>query len=214
GGPGFGNGLIDLFDDALLEQGLIDTTIRIFDSSRTLPLSSLFIGGAYAFSPHDTVIYHKVIYAVGQGGVIQDPYPQVDSTRKINGPSDTLTLVPGYFGQGTYRYGYHLPFDSNGAVYAPIWNNFWLTENLENLLDTATNKLNNVNIWVGTTSEARFNYYQQTQSWINTLTNPPYNYDVKVYSYQGVPGNPATKDEYLYDLMREMLIFHSNSFGN
>jgi len=218
GGPGFGNGLIDLFDDALMEQGLLGDSANfrtLFDSSRATPLSNLFIGASYAFSPYDTVIYHQVIFAVGTGGV-QDPYPQVDSTRKMNSSTDSLTLIRGYFGPGTYRYGFNLPFDASGFIppSSNIWNNYWLTENLENLIDTSTNKLNGVNIWIGSTPEAKYNYYQQTQSWITTLTTAPYNYPVTVYDYEGVPGNPADNNQYLYDLLREMLIFHSNSFGN
>jgi hypothetical protein len=89
-----------------------------------------------------------------------------------------------------------------------------MTEDLENLLDTATNKLNGVDIWIGTTDQAKYNYYQQTQSWINTLTSAPYNYTVTERPYQGTPGQPATDGQYLYDLLREMLIFHSENFGN
>jgi hypothetical protein len=215
GGPGFGNGLMDLFDDALLEQGLLGGNIKIFDSSSAWPLSNLFIGGAYAFSPHDTVIYHRVIRPIGPGGVEQDPYPAVDSTLKIDNPADTLTLISGYFSPGTpYRFDFHLPFDANGTVFSPIWDNFWMTEDLENLLDSAANKLNGVDIWVASTSEAKYNYYQQTQSWINTLTSAPYNYPVTEYNYQGETGQPADSYQYTYDLLREMLIFHSNSFGN
>ncbi|HEX2896696.1 MAG TPA: hypothetical protein VHP63_01420, partial [candidate division Zixibacteria bacterium] len=113
-----------------------------------------------------------------------------------------------------YRYDFHLPFTSDGNAYSFIWDNFWMTEDLENLLDTAANKLNGVNLWVATTNEANPNYRQQTLSWINTLNNAPYNYPVTVRNYEGVPGNPASGDQYLYDLLREMLIFHSQSFGN
>jgi hypothetical protein len=213
GGPGYGNGLADLFDDALMEQGLLGGDVRDFDSSRSWPISNMFIGGAFAFSPHDTVIHHRVIRPAGT-----DPFPAVDSTKKFDTTFNS-SLVTGFFSPGTpFRFDYHLPFDGNGnnnaAPFSTLWNNFWLTENLENLLDTATNKLNGVDIWIASTPEAKFNYYQQTQSWINTLTTPPYNYPVTVYNYQGEPGNPADGSQYLYDLMRQMLIFHSKSFGN
>jgi len=218
GAPGLGNGLVDLFDDALMEQGLLNANDSLFrntfDSSSATPLSNMFIGGAFAFSPHDTVIYHHMVRPFATP-IPPDAYPEVDSTLKINNPADTLTKVIGFFGPGTpYRFNYHLPFNANGSVYAPIWDNFWVTENLENLLDTANNKLNGVDIWIGTTNQAKYNFYQQTQSWINTLTSPPYNYTVTERPYQGTPSQPATADQYLYDLLKEMLIFHSESFGN
>ena len=210
GAAGFGNGLIDLFDDALNEQGLLGGNIKNFDSSSSTPLSNMFIAGSYAFSPHDTLVYHHMQFVAGQA-----PHPVVDSTLKIDNPADTLTLVSGFFGPGPpYRFNYHLPFNANGTVYAPIWNNFWMTEDLENLLINSTNQLDSVDIWIGTTSQASYNYYQQTQSWINTLESAPYNYTLTKRPYQGTPGQPATGDQYLYDLLREMLIFHSKSFGN
>ncbi len=214
GGAGFGNGLIELFDDALMEQGLLnapDSIFKTFDSSSAWPLSNMLIGTSLAFSPHDTVIYDRnsstnlIVWTI-------------DSTKKIIDDSTTL-IFPGYTtGGSNYRFKYHLPFTSNGAVYPFIWDNFWMTENLENLLDTARAAgkpgLDSVNIWIATTNQANLNYYQQTQSWISTLTNATYDYPVVVRNYQGVPGNPATGDQYLYDLLREMLIFHSKSFGN
>jgi len=211
GAPGLGNGLVDLFDDALMEQGLLNGNIQNFDSSSAWPLSNMFIGGAYAFSPNDTVIYHHMVRPIGTP-VPPDAYPEVDSTLKID---SALNLITGFFGPGTpYRFDYHLPFNANGSVYAPIWDNFWMTEDLENLLGNATNGLDGVDIWIGTTTQANYNFYQQTQSWINTLTSAPYNYIVTERPYQGTPGQPANGDQYLYDLLKEILIFHSNSFGN
>lgn len=210
GSSGLGNGLIDLFDDALIEQGVLgapnpDSAFKAFDSSSSKPISTMFIGGAFAFSPHDTVIYDTNISS-------NTILFRIDSTDQID---DTVTLISGYFARGnTHRFDFQLPFTSNGTVYSLIWDNFWMSEDLENLLDTATNKLNGVNIWIATSSEAFPNYRQQTLSWINTLTTAPYNYAVTVRNYQGVPGNAATGDQYLYDLLREMLIFHSQSFGN
>ncbi len=211
GAPGLGNGLVDLFDDALMEQGLLGGDIRnLFDSSSSTPLSNMFIGGANAFSPHDTLIYHRMFYPVKS-----TPYPIVDSTLKFDSTYNS-TLITGFFGPGgaPYPFDYHLPFTANGSVYAPIWDNFWMTEDLENLLGNATNGLAGVDIWIGTTNQAKYNFYQQTQSWINTLTSAPYNYTVTERPYQGTPEQPATEDQYLYDLLKEILIFHSKSFGN
>lgn len=207
-GLGYGNGLIDLFDDALNEQGLLNGNIQAFDSSKANPLSSLFIGGSFAFSPYDTVYYET--YAFTPPSTITK---RIDSTRAI--VADSSTLVRGFFVQGSsYRVDYNLPFRANGDTNSFIWNNFWMTENLENLIDTSLNKLNGVDLWIASSPETKYNYYQQTQSWINTLTGAPYNYNVTVRPYEGTPGNPATDYQYMYDLLREILIFHSNSFGN
>ena len=208
GGPQPGNGLIDLFHDALNEQGLLGGTLQDFDSSSAWPISNLFIGAAYAFSPADTVIFDSNT----NSNVGQLPFYRIDSAY---GFDDTIsTYIDGFNGPRAQKFDYLLPFTADGNVYPDIWNNYWLTENLENLIDSSTNKLNGVNLWFATTTEAKLNYYQQTQSWISTLTSPPYVYNVIEKQYQGIPGNPASGDQYVYDLLREMLIFHSNSFGN
>ena len=209
GGAGFGGGLADLFVDALMEQNLLGQNLQDFDSSSAWPISNLFIGAAFAFSPEDTVLFdHNSNTNPGAR-----PVWVMDSTYGFDSLSPTL--ITGYNALGgAHRFDYLLPFDANGNAVPDIWNNYWLTENLENLIDSSTNKLDSVNIWFATTTESELNYYQQTQSWINTLTNPPYVYSVTEKKYLGTAGNPASGDQYVYDLLREMLIFHSNSFGN
>jgi hypothetical protein len=211
-GLGYGNGLIDLFDDALIEQGLLNGNLQNFDSSKANPLSSMFIGGSYAFSPHDTLYFDTVSYITNSSGDTLGVSKSIDSTRFID---DSASLIQGFFvGGSSLRADYHLPFTSAGVPDTLIWPQFWLTENLENLIDTSLNKLNGVDIWVGTSPETRYNFHEQTLSWVNTLTSAPYNYTVTLRQLEGVPGNPATHYEYIYDLLREILIFHSNSFGN
>jgi hypothetical protein len=63
------SGLIDLFGPALTEQGLLGqaTWNDDFDSASVWPTSNLLIGGALAFSPHDTAL-------------------TLDITMTINGP--------------------------------------------------------------------------------------------------------------------------------
>ena len=201
----FGNGLVDLFKDALMEQNLLNGNLQNFDSSSAWPISNLFIGAAYAFSPADTVIFDRKT-ASGP-----PPVYKVDSTY---GFVDSLspTLITGFNSPNGTRFDYLLPFTADGNAYPDIWMNYWLTENLEDLIDSSTNKLNGVNLWFATTTESKLNYYQQTQSWINTLG--AYNDSIVEKRYEGIPGNPASGSQYVYDLLREMLIFHSNSFGN
>ncbi len=168
-----------------------------FDSLSSYPLSRLFIGGSIAFSPHDTVIYTPA-YNV----------PQIDS---VIGVTDTMTLCPDVVGVDANDLDFHLPFDSLGQMWAPIWDGLWVPNNLENLLAADTSALRGVNIWIATSPEARLGYHEQTTSWISTLQNS--NHAVTTMTYNGYAGNPAYGDEYVYDLLKEILIFHSESFG-
>lgn len=255
-GPSGSGGFIELFDDALIEQGLlggttdppvldtfywrcdsfnvdlecvdstqvpqdsawdflhVDTTYppswrAKFDSSGAWHLSRLFIGAALAFSPHDTLIDTTGVY---------QPW---DTTYRIRIPDsqrfvidDSITLITEIVKEDQFNFDFHLPFDSTGTPYPLIWN-MWLENNLERiLLNKGPGQLRGVKMWFGTTPEFGFgNYRQQTRSWIEWLRGSAVDpSQIQVKEYSGYPGNPATNDQYMYDVMRDMLIFHSKSF--
>ena len=128
--------------------------------------------------------------------------------------TDTTTLISDVvFGTKGISSDFHLPFDGNGNAYDPIWQ-LWTRNNLENLLVArgGAAALSGTEIFIATTPEVRYGFYDMTQSFISTLSDPPNNIKVEVYEYAGYDGNPATHDQYLYQIMREMLIFHSNNF--
>jgi len=194
-----------------------------FDSSRTMPISQMFIGGSLAFSPDDTLLAYTrtVIESPGLpgGGRIE---VEVDSRARI---SDGLppvgteweTLITGIVKGDLLISGvpegfdFHLPFDSAGDVYPPIWSR-WMANNLDSLHQQAANSLDNVNIWVATNAGARWSYDQMTQSWLAYLRSQ--NVPFEEYKYSGYTDEVVEGDEFLFDLLREMLIFHSESFGD
>lgn len=200
------SGFIDLFDDAITQQGGI-ASLRQFDSVSTWPLSRMFIGGGLAFSPHDTAIdftasWHENLQELQV--TILARYVITDSTTLV----DSLIT-----GEDEDNLDFHLPFDLTGAVYQPIWD-MWVAQNLENLLNPTDDQLSGVNIWIASSPEEEYGFYDQAQSWISTLEGAPYNYPVTDTVIFGYDGNPATNDQYVYDLMRQMLIFHSDNFGD
>jgi hypothetical protein len=207
-GPDGNSGLKSLFDVALQEQGLTPATFKAnFDSSSAWPVSSMFIGGSLAFSPHDTLMTYDVAIT-GLGGQTRD-------TTFINARwtlGDTVSLISGIIKEDQGAWQFHLPFDGSGNVNQPIWD-LWMRNDLATLLsDAGAGALGGVNQWIGTSPEARFGFHQMTMSWVSTLqTN---GYSPEVYQYDGYDGKPATGNEYVYDLIREMLIFHSQSFGD
>ncbi len=196
-------GFIPYFPTALAEQGLDASTFKQFDSSGAWHLSRLFIGGAIAFSPHDTAIDDSIRIL---GSTI---LRFVTNRYQI---TDTNTLISDVVTEDNFNFDFHLPFDGTGQVYTPIWN-LWLKNNLENILaDQGPAALNGTDMYIVSTPEANYGYYEQTQSWIATLTNSPYNYNVETKEYTGYSGNPATNDQYMYDLLRGILKFHDRKF--
>ncbi|MEA2031438.1 MAG: alpha/beta hydrolase-fold protein [candidate division Zixibacteria bacterium] len=230
------SGFENLFESVLAEQGLLnytpvnDTTwTDLFDSLSIYPNSRMFIGGALAFSPHDTL----VIPFGARGFPPKTPIPMIDTlfdTSSVEGEwvvdtiidtlrwqiEDTVTLCTEIVNTDENDFEFHLPFDSAGKPYEPIWDSLWLPNNLENMLDTyGDNCLEDVGIWIATTqdpSEQSRTFGYQTRSWIETLEGKGLLEQENVFEYSGYEGNPATNDQYIYDLLREMLIFHSRNF--
>ncbi|MCD6250649.1 MAG: hypothetical protein J7J98_09995 [candidate division Zixibacteria bacterium] len=235
-GPLDFNGLTSLFDDALAEQHAhyalnpeLDTSgtplpfdfRRDFDSSLMMPISQMFIGGALAFSPDDTAITYdrdvdctvnpttdSVFCILSLDTLVQE---RISDTL-----TDSSTFISNLIKSGVKtRYlelDFHLPFDATGAVYNPIWDR-WMANNLENMHEAVGGSpLADVNMWFGSNPGAKWGYYNMTQSWIDYCRTQ--GYSVEEYKYSSYTNDPVTGDEYLFDILREMLIFHSNSFGD
>ena len=217
GGPGRGAGLIDLMDTVLLtEQTHLNANNfnHAFDSSSTCPVSRMFIGGALAFTPHDTMLDYDTIIRERTPN-LGDYYVSIiidDQTRGL--PSyiitDSVTLIDSIIMEDANNFDFHLPFSFTEKPYAPIWD-IWLENNLESLL-AASNGLDNADIWIGTSPQARYGFHNQTMSWYETLEADAGVETPVLRTYTGYEGNPAEDNEFLYELLREMLIFHSQSF--
>jgi hypothetical protein len=178
-------------------------TFQKFDSGDgfvTLPLSRLFIGGSIAFSPHDT-------------GVVWDWHPeeplgdparnQLISTEVITDSSTLITNLTDSLSD------YHLPFDSDGVEAPAIWA-LWMNNNLDNLYTPGS--LDGIKVWIANNAAAKWNYGEMTASWIDFLRTQVPDSMLTVHPYSGFDG-PVVNDEYTYDLLREMLKFHSKAFG-
>jgi hypothetical protein len=214
-GPGGGGGLIPLIDSVRLnEQPNLDPQYFKnsptapnnpgFDTASTNPISRMFVGGSIAFSPHDTNLTYSLTF----------PNPSTISLTVLSRDqiSDSTTLMPNIIDQQNYNLHFHLPFDSTFTLYQPTWNR-WLANDLERLHNASPTPqpLANVDIWLATTDQARWGFDDMTVSWMRTLRG--LGYVVEDYPYEGYEGNPAEGGEYVYDLLRQMLLFHNEAFG-
>ncbi len=242
-----------LFDSVLIEQEArylldpsIDTVVtgtdtsfntvpfsyhRDFDSSHTMPISQMFIGGSLAFSPNDTLVdFERRIDTIQV--VVVPPSDTVWVTRasfivhstariadeSLPGGGDSTTFIsdlirPSDLQTRGFDFDFHLPFDSTGAVYPPIWSR-WMANNLDSLYEAAgASPLAGVNIWIGSNPHAKWGYHEMTQSWIDFLRAQADPISIQEYQYCSYTEEPIVEDEYLFDILREMLIFHSDNFG-
>jgi hypothetical protein len=232
------HGLMSLFDDALAEQHAhyalnpeMDDSEpplplpfdfrRDFDSSLTMPISQMFIGGALAFSPDDTMItYDRVVDTAvdNQTGLIVCTMhlDDVIQERISDTLTDSATFISSLIiaGEKTrwLELDFHLPFNATGATHYPIWDR-WMANNLEDMHEAVGGSpMADVNMWFAVNRDAEWGYYDMTQSWITYCRAQ--GYSLEEYEYSSFNDDPVTGDEYLFDILREMLIFHSNNFGD
>lgn len=211
------SGLIPQFRTAMNEQYAYRREAREnvkFDSLTPSPISRILLGGALAFSPKDTSVTFQYTNSGGRVRIIEN------SRRSV---ADTFTVVNNLVisGRSYHQFDPCMPFfvDSAhapnlpGDIYAPIWG-LWLRNNLDSLYNRAGGTpLAGVSMFFATSPESPFSYYPMTQSWISFLEGQGLGSQITKYSYLGVNGVPAGDGRYLYDLLRKMLKFHSDNFG-
>jgi S-formylglutathione hydrolase FrmB len=175
-------GFVPLFQQVMQDQG--SANYRSLDTSSSKPLNNLFIAAACNYSPHDTG-------TTGDGIVI----------------TDSATYFAPFGSSSTIKF--HLPFDSTGAVYPPIWN-MWLSNNIENILAAYPGALDTTAVFLAASPQADFGYFDQTLAFHDHLTglNKAHQY----LMFNGYSGVPASGNNYTYDMLKKILKFHSDHF--
>ena len=206
------SGLIPLMDSVFAEQpGLTQADFcTAFDTSRSNQISRFFCGASMAFTPHDQNIESLLIEEVVQWvGTL--PQMRITLNDSLRGTApyilmDSTTLVQNVVKEDARNLDFHLPFSYDQRPYQPIWET-WLDNNLESYYTGV--QFPGTDIWFGTSEDAKWGYHDMTMSWANTL-GP--NLVDEIYEYSGSIDRPATGNQYVYDLLRKMLKFHSDSF--
>ncbi len=207
------SGLIDLMDSVFVEQPyLTAANMRsAFDSSSSHPISRFFCGGGLAFTPHDQDLDSLISIEIRQlpSDLTEQRVIHLDSLLRgsiYHILADSTTLIDSLITQDAHDFDFHLPFGPDSIPYFPIWD-IWMEENLENLYTGS--ELMNTDVWMATSTEAKWGYHDMTTSWAATLGQDI----VTVHEYEGYEGRPATGNQYMYDLLRDILKFHSESFN-
>ncbi|HOP06268.1 MAG TPA: hypothetical protein PLF13_03150 [candidate division Zixibacteria bacterium] len=207
-GPDGNGGLIRLMDSVFVENPNLtsDETLRTgIDSSRTYPIARLLMGGSMAFSPHDTLLNWSIRIVSGSQVL------QIDTTTRGKPGyciTDSTSLIEHIVLASSSNLDFHLPFTYSQRPYTPIWGKLWMSQNLDTLLAAST--LEGVDCWIGSGTEFGRTYREQTMSWASTLEDAGLN--PTVFEYTGYEGLSGDNFRYTYELMRQMLIFHNNSF--
>jgi len=196
-------GFVPLFDQVIAN---LETPYAEMDTSYNDPLRNMFFAAATSFSPHDTGYDGRKFYPKDEsiyGEQLLDWH--ADDTFRIE---DLNT----YFepNGATAPIKFHLPFDENGDPYTPIWD-LWLRENCESKLADHPGALDATDVLLYTTPDAPYNFHQQTLDFSSYLTSQGIDHEMRTYT--GYSDYSATGNRYYYDIMAEILKYHSDRFS-
>jgi S-formylglutathione hydrolase FrmB len=152
-------------------------------ASETHPFWLALLAAATSFSPNDT--------------------GAIDANVII----DSVTFFEPSGHSGSLKF--HMPFDSTGAPYEPIWD-LWLDNNVPNMLANNPTSLDSTDLLLIGNPGADYGYYQQTVDFHSDLTTLGKAHEY--YEFSGYEGNPATRYQYTYDMLAKILKFHSDKF--
>ena len=171
------------------------------DTSSSNPQASLVISAAAAFTPQNVSFDIDSLY--------RDVFDQRTFAYDV-----TETLMTD-FRSYKAEYGVHLPYDSAGTRHDYIWD-IWMDNNIANIYaDTdplLAAEFETMNKLLISSSEAVFHYDEQMSAFTNFLSSNNMAYQTKTFT--GTNQLTATANHYLYDLLEDILIFHSNNLNS
>jgi hypothetical protein len=169
------------------------------DTSETNEAMSMIVSAAAAFSPEHTgfrvdSVYYDNFGSLALGFTVTD-------TLEV----DTTTLVA--------KHAVHVPFDHNGVINGTVWG-LWMDHNVDRMYENAAplTKANFVDMkkLLVTVDDSRDLFSEQMTGFMQFLDANGMEYETKHYGGSDVLS--GTADHYLYDILEDILIFHSDNF--
>ncbi len=208
-------GFVELFQQILQNANpATHAEFKQLDTSYSFPLQTMIFAAAASFSPHDTDYINPEWYPYDWQNPTAPQQWNSDDTLRI---TDTLTYFEPFGPISSMKY--HLPFYYNTGVagvnanltYQPIWS-LWLDNNIESILADYPGALDTTDVFLMTTADARFNFYQQTLDFSQHLTSNYPNVNLDLNTYSGYEGYEATGERFFYDILGDLLKYHSDKF--
>lgn len=169
------------------------------DTSEMNPAMSMVISAAAAFSPRDSVFRVDSVYFDNFGSL------SLGFTVTDTASLDTTTLVT--------KHGVHVPFDHAGAINSAVWGR-WLNHNVDSMYENAaplskTNFIGMKKLLI-TVDDSRDRFDEQMSGFMQFLDANGMEYQHKNFNGSNVLS--GTADHYMYDILEDILIFHSDNF--
>jgi hypothetical protein len=200
------SGFITQFQEVINNMTAEGIAYADMDTSSSDPLRNLFFAAATSFSPHDTNY-------TGRFYIIYDPL-DADSDKWHATDTSRITDMNTYFAPDgpDKALKFHLPFDENGDTYNPIWS-LWLENNMPTIAANHPQALDSVAIMLWTSADGAnpvYDFDQQTLDFAMYLQGQGISHSRA--SFSGYEGYEATGNRFLYDLMGDILKYHSDNF--
>jgi len=186
--------------DSVVVTGTRVDTIYAFDTAMTDPMRSLIVSAAAAFSPHYTSVRIDSVY--------DDQFAKQTWAYKA---LDSLTTdLSSYL----RRHKVHLPIDSTGNVNGFIWQK-WMDNSIPSIYDAdpagyAVN-FKDIRKLLVKSDEAEYRFTEQMDGFIDFLDDIG-DTNHTVMEFKGNSRLTGTSDHFLYDILEDILIFHSKAF--
>lgn len=172
------------------------------DTSVVDPSTSLIVSASSAFSPHVTDLASIYYYFSPVSGARTFGYVVGDTLT-----DDLKSYLP--------KHQSHAPIDSTGAFDNDIWE-LWMAHNIDSLyindVEGFAAQFTDLPKLLVSSDEAKFHYDEQMAAFLDFLNSNGMAASTEHKTFDGNNELPATAENFLYDLLEDVLIFHSDNF--
>jgi hypothetical protein len=160
---------------------------------------SMVVSAAVAFAPHHIgfrvdSMYYDAFFTLTLGYTVTDTLPV-----------DAGTLLT--------KHAAHVPFDHTGAINSDVWR-LWMSHNVDSMYENAEVSpkaaFPDMKKLLITVDNSTDHFGEQMSGFMQFLDDNSMAYEHKNYSGSNVLS--GTADHYLYDILEDVLIFHSDNF--
>lgn len=171
----------------------------LVDTSSANSAMSMVVSAAAAFAPHHIgfrvdSMYYDDFFTLTLGYTVTDTLPV-----------DAKTLV--------VKHAAHVPFDSTGAINSDVWR-LWMSHNVDSMYENAEaipkGAFPDMKKLLITVDNSTDHFGEQMNGFMQFLDANGMAYEHKNYSGSNVLS--GTTDHYLYDILEDILVFHSDNF--
>ncbi|MBD3381944.1 MAG: hypothetical protein GF404_07085 [candidate division Zixibacteria bacterium] len=179
-------------------RGMQDLVSKVLEEQElTTPVSNFNEAFDTTFGWRNNMPYTCLFFSMAQAF---SPHPTDTNHARY---ADSTSYLP--------FFGFDLPFDYNGNMYAEVWDSLWLKNDLDNILPDASGHFDSIAVYMEYSDTEQFYFNEQAQAVMALMDNLGIEYSSATYS--GYDGYPASNKHFIYDRLIHILKFHSEQLS-